>query len=82
MGMTDKELIETLRENVGVSEFACIAANLAADRIEQLVATNEQLVATNEQLKKNCEALSQIADSVSVSRDFWMSEYVKRSIYK
>jgi cell division protein FtsB len=74
---------------VGVSEFACIAANLAADRIEQLVATNEQLVATNEQLvatneqlKKNCEALSQIADSVSVSRDFWMSEYVKRSIYK
>jgi hypothetical protein len=75
MGMKDKELIETLRENVGVSEFACIAANLAADRIEQLVATNEQL-------KKNCEALSHIADSVSVSRDFWMSEYVKRSIYK
>jgi hypothetical protein len=38
MGMTNKELIEMLRENVGVSQAACTAANLAADRIEALVA--------------------------------------------
>jgi hypothetical protein len=37
MGMKNKELIEMLRENVGVSQAACTAANLAADRIEELV---------------------------------------------
>ena len=68
--LNDKDLVELLR-----SDYAEDFADQAADRIEELVATNEQL-------KKNCEALSQIADSVSVSRDFWMSEYVKRSIYK
>jgi len=40
----------------------------AADRIEQL--------------NKNCEALSQLVDSVSGSRDFWMSEYVNWCLYK
>ena len=45
ISLTDKEMVETLREKVGVSRFGCAVANLAADRIEQLVATNEQLQA-------------------------------------
>jgi predicted transglutaminase-like cysteine proteinase len=47
--MTDEEMIEMLRNSVGVSEAACSAARKAADRIEQLVAINEQL---NEKIKK------------------------------
>jgi hypothetical protein len=34
--MTDEEMIEMLRNSVGVSEAACSAARKAADRIEQL----------------------------------------------
>jgi hypothetical protein len=35
--MTDEELLEMLRNNVGVSEAACRAAREAANRIEALV---------------------------------------------
>ena len=81
MGVTDDELHFRLRDRsqrfwvTGQDLLDNMLFREAADRIEQLVATNEQL-------KKNCEALSQLVDSVSESRDFWMSEYVKRCIYK
>jgi len=55
MGMTiftDRVLAGILREKVGASEFACAAANLAADRIEQLVATNEQLVMERDTIRE------------------------------
>ena len=59
--MTDEELVIYLRFQGLDKDIA------AADRIEQLVATNEQL-------EKNCEALSQLVDSVREDRDFWMVE--------
>jgi len=71
MGMTDEELIEHLRDTTVFAH----SKKEVADRIEQLVATNKQL-------NKNCEALSQLVDSVSESRDFWMNEYVKRCLYE
>lgn len=40
--MTDEELIEMLRNNVGVSEAACRAAREAADRIEALVKERDE----------------------------------------
>jgi hypothetical protein len=77
MGVTDEELIKQLREVTGNKlSFTNTPNHLrltAADRIEQLVATNKQL-------NKNCEALSQLVDSVSESRDFWMNEYVERYV--
>jgi len=41
--MSDNELIHALRNNVGVSEAACRAANKAADRIEELKAKVREL---------------------------------------
>jgi len=79
MGVTDDELHFRLRDRsqrFWVTEQDLLDNVLfreAADRIEQLVATNKQL-------NRNCEALSQLVDSVSESRDFWMNEYVERYV--
>ena len=79
--MTDDELHFRLRDRsqrfwaTGQDLLDNMLFREAADRIEQLVATNEQL-------NKNCEALSQLVDSVSESRDFWMNDYVKRCLYE
>ena len=77
MGMTDLHFrLRDRSQRLWVTEQDLSDNKLfreAADRIEQLVATNKQL-------EKNCEALSQLVDSVSESRDFWMSEFVERYV--
>ena len=74
MGMTSSETTFNDEELITYLRFQGLDKDIAAaDRIEQLVATNEQL-------NKNCEALSQLVDSVSESRDFWMSEFVGRYV--
>lgn len=65
MGMTSSETTFNDEELITYLRFQGLDKDIAAaDRIEQL--------------NKNCEALSQLVDSVSESRDFWMSEYVNR----
>jgi predicted nucleotide-binding protein (sugar kinase/HSP70/actin superfamily) len=78
MGMTsftDRELAEILREKVGASEFACAAANLAADRIEELIKKNNNLIelamdehkraeTTEYRLTKQIETLERELESV------------------
>lgn len=74
MGMTSSETTFNDEELITYLRFQGLDKDIAAaDRIKQLVATNEQL-------NKNCEALSQLVDSVSESRDFWMSEFVERYV--
>lgn len=77
MGMTDLHFrLRDRSQRLWVTEQDLSDNKLfreAADRIEELVATNKQL-------EKNCEALSQLVDSVSESRDFWMSEFVERYV--
>ena len=63
--MTSSETTFNDEELITYPRFQGLDKDIAAaDRIEQL--------------NKNCEALSQLVDSVSESRDFWMSEYVNR----
>jgi cell division septum initiation protein DivIVA len=50
--LNDKDLVELLR-----SDYAENFADQAADRIEQLVATNEQLLKRNETLERELEAV-------------------------
>ncbi len=59
--MTDKELIFMLRHNVGVSDAATKAANLAADRIEQLL--NQQDSIREATLREAAYALNKLADN-------------------
>lgn len=70
MGMTDLHFrLRDRSQRLWVTEQDLSDNKLfreAADRIEQL--------------NKNCEALSQLVDSVSEIRDFWMSEYVERYV--
>ena len=53
--MTDEELVKALRDfaDDGYAELSVAAA----DRIEQLVATNEALTAENKRLSQQCEGL-------------------------
>jgi cell division septum initiation protein DivIVA len=50
--LNDKDLVELLR-----SDYAEDFADQAADRIEELVATNEQLLKRNETLERELEAV-------------------------
>jgi len=58
--MTDEELVNVLRNKVGVSDYSHIAANLAADRIEALVREREAI--RDAALREAAEALSNLAD--------------------
>ena len=66
--MTDAELIDMLRNNLGVSEAACRAAKAAADRIEQLVATVEQLEASLTRANAATAAAYEVAARVITDR--------------
>jgi hypothetical protein len=50
--LNDEELIKALRDRTFLTKSL---EGLAADRIEQLVATNEQLVSDNHRWKGECE---------------------------
>jgi hypothetical protein len=62
--MTDEELIARLRDAVnGEHDMTPHGADVmqAANRIEQLVVTNEALIAENERLGQQCKGLMQAA---------------------
>jgi hypothetical protein len=56
MGMTDEELLYMLRINVGVSPAAIKAANLAADRIQELLNQQDSIrEAVLREAAENCK---------------------------
>lgn len=67
--MTDQELLHMLRNNVGVSEAACRAANEAADRIEELVKERDtwREIAHNEagEAEHNFETMLELSDKLA-----------------
>lgn len=66
--MTDAELIDMLRNNVGVSEVACRAAKAAADRIEQLIAEkNAATAAAFEVAARECDYYAKSWDDLNIN---------------
>lgn len=62
--MTDKELIQTLRE---ASEYCeCLVGNNAADRLEALLADNEQLREATKMVGKDTNVPTSAEDSPTV----------------
>jgi multidrug efflux pump subunit AcrB len=72
--MTDEELLEMLRNNVGVSEAACRAAREAADRIEEYAKAFANLQREYDARGELIEALVKGHDEAVIKRAAWEVE--------